>query len=202
MVSTWQIWRDKEFLSLISKIWTGSRHLVFWSIGKLFFFLIGPDPAHHFGLGRRCQPFKQWASPLFTCNVNSGEADAEEEEDEREREEGWAVVPHGAAGGDGGGRTRLLAVAGARCFAFIFLLSLLCFFSVFFSLSFSFLFSLLCYVFFPSFLSVLPPFFGALPCIYRKNRGVRGRGGHCAAAPKTARGARSLLFHRPVVGHG
>ena len=27
--SIWQMWRDKEFLSLISKIWTGGRHLVF-----------------------------------------------------------------------------------------------------------------------------------------------------------------------------
>jgi hypothetical protein len=35
MVSTWQIWRDKEFLFLISKIWTGSRHLVFWSLETL-----------------------------------------------------------------------------------------------------------------------------------------------------------------------
>ena len=107
----------------------------------------------------------------------------------------------------GHGCWRWLGHGGAQCFAFIFLLSLLCFFSVFFSLSFSFLFSLLCYVFFSFFSFGLPPFFlvflffGALPCIYRKNRGERGRGGHCAAAPKTARRACSLLFHRPVVGH-
>jgi len=36
-----------------------------------------------------------------------------------------------------------------------------------------------------------------LPCIYRKNRGERGKGGHCAAAPKIARGARSVLFSLP-----
>ena len=41
-----------------------------------------------------------------------------------------------------------------------------------------------------------------LLCIYRKNRGERGRGGHCAAAPKTARGARPLCFFHIVVGHG
>jgi len=35
MVSTWQIWRDKEFLSLINKIWTRSRHLIFWSLETL-----------------------------------------------------------------------------------------------------------------------------------------------------------------------
>jgi len=92
-------------------------------------------------------------------------------------------------------------------------LSLLYFFSIlFFSFSFSFSFfffpflsSLLCFFSFFSF--GLPAFFlvflfsGALPCIYRKNRGERGRGGHCAAAPKTARRACSLLFHRPVLGH-
>ena len=27
--------RDKEFLSLYVKIWTGSRHLVFWLLGTL-----------------------------------------------------------------------------------------------------------------------------------------------------------------------
>jgi hypothetical protein len=31
----WKIWRDKEFLSLISVKWNGSRHLVFWSLGTL-----------------------------------------------------------------------------------------------------------------------------------------------------------------------
>jgi len=40
------------------------------------------------------------------------------------------------------------------------------------------------------------------PCIYRKNRGERGRGGPCAASPKTARGARPLCFFHAVVGHG
>jgi len=129
------------------------------------------------------------------------------------------VVPHGAAEGDGGGRTRLLAVAGTQWrtvlrlllplspsfifFLFCFSLSL----SLSLSLSFSFLFSLLCYVFFSFFSFGLPAFFlvflfcGALLCIYRKNMGERGRGGHCAAAPKTARRACSLIFHRPVVGH-
>jgi len=61
------------------------------------FFWIGSDPAHHFGLGRRCQPIKQWASPLFTCSVNSGEEDAEEEE----------------GGGEGEGRR--LTYGGSRC---------------------------------------------------------------------------------------
>ena len=125
------------------------------------------------------------------------------------------MVPDGAAGGGGGGRTRLLAVAGARWRTVLRILLPLSPSSIFFlfcfslslSLSFSFLFSLLCYVFFSFFSFGLPPFFlvflfsGAIPCIYRKNRGERGRGGHCAAAPKTARRACSLLFHRPVVGH-
>jgi hypothetical protein len=33
--------------------------------------------------------------------------------------------------------------------------------------------------------------------LYKKNRGERGRGGHCAAAPKATWGARSLLFSPP-----
>jgi len=40
------------------------------------------------------------------------------------------------------------------------------------------------------------------PCIYRKNKGERGRGGHYAAAPKTTRGARPLCFFHTVGGHG
>jgi len=35
MVSIWQIWGDKEFLSFIGGKWNGSRHLVFWSLGTL-----------------------------------------------------------------------------------------------------------------------------------------------------------------------
>ena len=31
----WKIWRDKEFLSLISENLNGSRHLVFWSLETL-----------------------------------------------------------------------------------------------------------------------------------------------------------------------
>jgi len=172
-----------------------------------FFLKLGQTRPNHFGLGRRCQPIKQWASPLFTCNVNSGEADAEEEEEEGEREEGWPAVPHSAVGGDGGGRTRLLAVAGAWWRTMLHLLLPLSpssvFFLICFSPSFSFLFSLLCSVFFFFFSFSLPPFFlvflfsCALPCIYRKNRGERGRVGHCAAAPKIARGARSLFFTAP-----
>ena len=34
-IYSWQIGRDKEFLSLQVKIWTGSRHLVFWLLGTL-----------------------------------------------------------------------------------------------------------------------------------------------------------------------
>jgi len=57
------------------------------------------------------------------------------------------------------------------------------------------------YFFFRS-LRPLPLFFflrssEPLLCIYRKNRGERGRGGHCAVAPKTARGARPLVFSTP-----
>jgi len=81
---------------------------------EIFFFQLSWTRPNHFGLGRHCRPIKQWASPLFTFNINSGEADAEEEEEEREREEGWPAVPYSAAGSSGGGRTRLLAVAGAR----------------------------------------------------------------------------------------
>ena len=32
---SWEMCRDKEFLSLQVKIWTGSRHLVFWLLGTL-----------------------------------------------------------------------------------------------------------------------------------------------------------------------
>ena len=35
LIYSWQIGRDKEFLSLINKIWTGSRYLVFWLLGTL-----------------------------------------------------------------------------------------------------------------------------------------------------------------------
>jgi len=45
-------------------------------------------------------------------------------------------------------------------------------------------------------------FFYYLPYIYRKNRGERGKGGHCAAALKTAKGASPLCFFHIVVGHG
>jgi hypothetical protein len=31
----WQMWRGNEFLPLINKIWTGSRHLVFWLLETL-----------------------------------------------------------------------------------------------------------------------------------------------------------------------
>jgi len=99
---------------------------------------------------------------------------------------------------------RCLGHSGTRCFAFFFLsLPPLFFFLFCFSPSFSFLFSLLCSVFFFFFSFGLPPFFlvflfsCALPYIYRKNRGERGRVGHCAAAPKIARGARSLFFTAP-----
>ena len=34
-IYSWKIRRDKEFLSLYVKIWTGSRHLVFWLLGTL-----------------------------------------------------------------------------------------------------------------------------------------------------------------------
>ena len=34
-IYSWQIGRDKEFLSLQVKIWTESRHLVFWLLGTL-----------------------------------------------------------------------------------------------------------------------------------------------------------------------
>jgi len=44
-------------------------------------FELGRTRSNHFGLGRCCQPIKQWASPLFTCNVNGGEEDAKEEEE-------------------------------------------------------------------------------------------------------------------------
>ena len=34
-IYSWQMCGDKEFLSLQVKIWTGSRHLVFWLLGTL-----------------------------------------------------------------------------------------------------------------------------------------------------------------------
>jgi len=61
-------------------------------------FELGRTRSNHFGLGRCCQPIKQWASPLFTCNVNGGEEDAEEEEE-----------------GGGGGEGRRLTYGGSRC---------------------------------------------------------------------------------------
>jgi len=73
---------------------------------------------------------------------------------------------------------------------FLFVFSFLSFFwffvlftvSSFFLSLFSFFRSLFCSLF---------------PCIHRKNKGERGRGGHYAAAPKATRGARSLLFSPP-----
>ena len=77
------------------------------------------------------------------------------------------------------------------------------FFSAFFSLFFCFFFLSVFLFFFRSpdlLFSCAPPvpFFCSLfPCFYRKNSGERGRGGHCAVAPKTIRGAHSLLFLPP-----
>jgi len=88
-------------------------------------------------------------------------------------------------------------------------LSLLCFslISLYFSL-FLFVFSFLSFFWFfvlftvSSFFLSLFSFFRSLfcslfPCIHRKNKGERGRGGHYAAAPKATRGACSLLFSPP-----
>jgi len=89
-------------------------------------------------------------------------------------------------------------------FLFIPLFFLLCFPSLlplFFFFSFSLLVfhSLLCFFFFRSstlscalslFVLVSPVFIG-------EKQGGRGRGCHCAAAPKTARGARPLCFSPP-----
>jgi hypothetical protein len=43
----------------------------------------------------------------------------------------------------------------------------------------------------------VPSFCSLFPCFYRKNSGERGRGGHCAIAPKTTQGAHSLHFLPP-----
>jgi len=56
-------------------------------------------------------------------------------------------------------------------------------------LSSSSLFSLFC-----SFSSLFFFSFALFPCIYRKNSGERGRGGHCAAAPPPPEGNLSSLF--------
>jgi hypothetical protein len=45
-----------------------------------FFLELGWTQPNHFGMGRCYRPIKQWISPLFTYNVNSGEDDVEEEE--------------------------------------------------------------------------------------------------------------------------
>ena len=202
---------------------------------------MGRTRSNHFGLGQRCQPIKQWASPLFTCNVNGGEEDAEEEEEGGEGGEGrrltcggsrccwrWWRWRDAAAGDDGGvnddGSHRFFPVFSSRLFfssldsllsiPILLLLSLyssLLFFFLF-SFSSSSVFSFLSlfqlfvlfstfYVFFSVFHPLFyPPFFfcSLFPCFYRKNRGERGRGDHCAAAPKTARGAHSLLFSPPL----
>ena len=91
-----------------------------------------------------------------------------------------------------------------------FSLFLFVFFSLLplYSFSSSFVFSFLSFFWFfflftvSSFFLSLFSFFRSLfcslfPCIHRKNKGERGRGGHCAAAPKATRGARSLLFSPP-----
>jgi len=59
-----------------------------------------------FGMGRCYRPIKQWISPLFTYNVNSGEDDVDEEEGGGRGGGSWPTAAHGAAGG--GGKTPLL----------------------------------------------------------------------------------------------
>jgi len=110
----------------------------------------------------------------------------------------------------------LLSVLSSLSLCFSSLLSLfLCFF-LFLPYFPSFPFGLLqlppsplCLFFLFFFLSVFRPLsFSASPLLLSslafigKNRGERGRGSHCAAAPKTARRARPLWFFHTVVGHG
>jgi len=56
------------------------------------------DLTQTFWVGSGLPAHKQWVSPLFTCNMNSGEENAEEEE------------------GGGGGKGRRLACGVSRCF--------------------------------------------------------------------------------------
>ena len=76
-------------------------------------------------------------------------------------------------------------------FSAFFLCSFVSFFSQFFFFSFGL------QTFFSLVLPSVPSFCSLFPCFYRKNSGERGRGGHCAVAPKTIRGAHSLLFLPP-----
>jgi hypothetical protein len=78
----------------------------------------------------------------------------------------------------------------SRPFSFLFCSFLFALFGIqTFSLFFFFIFSFL-FFFFPLFFFS----FALFPCIYRKNNGERGRGGHCAAAPPPPEGNLSSLF--------
>ena len=117
-------------------------------LNNIFFIFFGnePDPAQMHGLGRTWPNYVcwagaasplQWTSPLFTCNVNSGEANAEGEE--------------GGGGGEGrrltcGGVEAVLLEAtgssagGSWWLAVLFFFSLSPLFFVLFSASFFFFF--------------------------------------------------------------
>jgi len=154
---------------------------------------LGRTRPNHFGLGRRCQPIKQWTSPLFTCDMNSGEENAEEGGGGRGGGS-WpavAAIVSGDAGGEmamasGDGPSSSLLYFSAFFFSFLPL-----FFSSFFLLVFSSFPLLFCSFLLPSSLV----FIG-------KNWGRDGRGDHCTAAPGPSMGCVPSVFHRLVVGHG
>jgi len=88
----------------------------------------------------------------------------------------------------------ILLLSSFSLFLFIFFLFLLLSLSssVFFFFCYSSLF------FFVLFDPLICPLVScALPCIYKKNRGERDRGGHCAASPRTTRGTHLL----PLLQH-
>jgi len=128
--------------------------------------------------------------PLFTCYVNCGGMAGTKQERKKGRKvdlrwlQPLAVLLQATGGGAGGSRWPAVL--------FFFSVSLLCFsFSspllfFFFRPSpslFSSFSSFLCPLF-----SVPPHFFRALPCIYRKNRGDRGKGRPLCNRPKNCPG--------------
>jgi hypothetical protein len=104
-------------------------------------------------------------------------------------------VAHGVAGGGGGGRTQLLATVEVLAMTVLTVSSPILFLVFSFSSSFFFSFSSLGYLLsipilllssFSLFLFSALLFFALSSPVFRgKNRGERGRGGHCAVVPPT-----------------
>jgi len=115
------------FVFLWHKIQTDiKQNLIEKYIEKLQFLKSIFEKKNNFELGWAASagPCKQWVSPLFTCNVNSGKT--QRRRWEREREEGLHAVAHSASSDCGGGNSAASGGWGVRWRAVLASSSLLC----------------------------------------------------------------------------